>query len=134
MRDREALIYLLTNESSITSLLSTRADSNPAIYYGQIPKEESGRPCIVIFRNDQATEAVIMKDSSFTLNVYGNSLGESEDVALAIYDYLHTAKGTTDSGFSFGKILVQQLGSFAAIENYYSVLNVNFQYRSKQEL
>jgi alpha/beta superfamily hydrolase len=74
-----------------------------------------------------------MKDSGFTLNVYGNSLGECEDIALSIYDYLHTAKGTTTTGFSFGKILVQQLGSFTSLENYYSVLNLNFQYRSKQE-
>ena len=132
MTDREALTYLLKNESSLTTQLSTRSDGLPAIYYGQIGKGETGKPCIVILRDEQTYEIGIMKNSQFTLNIYGNSLGESEDIARTVYNVFNGSKGWAN-GFAFGKINIQTIGSFTDIELYYSVVGVSFQYRQKQE-
>jgi hypothetical protein len=132
MKDREALIYLLQNESAISASLAVRGDSKPAVYYGQIPKTESGKPCIVILRDATTEEATVIKNSAYTLNVYGNSLSEAEDLSRTIFNTLNASKGDA-SGFAFGKIIVDELGSFTDIENYFSVLSLNFQFRRHQE-
>jgi hypothetical protein len=132
MTDREALIDLLKNESAIGSLLSARGDGQPAVFYGQTPEGFSGKPCIVVLRDGQIEEALTLLNSEYTLNVYGNSLGEAETVGKAVYDTLHASKGDS-SGFPFDRLLVTKLGSFTEIEDYISILQVNLIFDRTQE-
>lgn len=95
-KDWEAVLYVLKNTNSITTLIDTYSGSSePLVVFGNIPECETADKAIA-FNSADKTNTYGVGDSFFTVSCYANKQSDSFDIANAVYTVFDDAIGEVD--------------------------------------